>query len=179
MSQEQGERLLSLARKSIQSFFEGKELDTDEFAEKRGVFVTLTLYGELRGCIGFVEPTHPLGKAVVQAARFAAFNDPRFPPLKQKDLKKIRITISVLTPMQLIKVEDPDDYPKKIEIGKDGLWIKLDSFKGLLLPQVAAEHNLSPEEFLNSVCHKAGLLDDTWRQGSCEICKFQVDLFLE
>ena len=91
--------IIKLAKDSIKSEFSKKRVkipNLKEFKEKRGCFVTLNKDGELRGCIGFPYPTMTLGEAIQQAAKSAAFGDPRFPPLNEKELPSIRIEISVL-----------------------------------------------------------------------------------
>jgi len=181
LTQTQGKKLLKLARKSIESYFSNKELKYDEekkeFKEPRGVFVTLTRHGKLRGCIGFPYPYKPLAEAVVEAAKAAAFQDPRFKPLEAKELDKIKIEISVLTLPQEIQAKQ--DILKEIEIGKDGLIIQFSGFSGLLLPQVALEQKWNSLQFLEATCNKAGLPSDCWKNKECHIFKFQAQIFSE
>ena len=68
------------------------------FSEKRGVFVTITKKGELRGCIGFPYPVVPLKEALQGAAASAALEDPRFPPVRPDEISGISIEVTVLTP---------------------------------------------------------------------------------
>ena len=143
----------------------------DKLTQPRGVFVTINKQGELRGCIGFPEPVFPLGIALIKAARAAAFEDPRFEPLKEEELKDIEIEISVLTLPEKIK---PD--PDLIKVGEDGLIVKKGINSGLLLPQVATEYNWSAEEFLSQTCVKAGLPRDAWKSSEIEIQKFQAQI---
>ncbi len=178
ISKETGKELLTLARNSIESYFEGKELNNNEFKEKHGVFVTLlSLDGDLRGCIGYAESWFSLSEAVTKAARQAAFNDPRFEPLRKNE--KFKLVVSVLTTPELIKVNSPLEYPKNIAIGKDGLIVSTNETHGLLLPGVAKEHNWNAEEFLSQTCLKAGLLEETWKQGTCKVLKFTSQVFKE
>lgn len=180
MNLAQGEKLVKLARQSVVSYFSKQEITDKEFKEKQGVFVTLlTTKHALRGCIGFPEPIYPLGEGVIKTARFAAFSDPRFIPLQKDELNEIIFEVSVLTKPALIKVKSSEEYLKKIEIGKDGLIVEEDSFRGLLLPNVASEYNWTVEEFLNQTCLKANLLEETWKEGQCKIYKFQTELFKE
>lgn len=181
MNLDQGEKLVKLARQSVVSSFSKQEIKPIEgFEKKQGVFVTLlTLKHDLRGCIGFPEPIYPLGQGIIKAARYAAFSDPRFLPLKQEELNEILFEVSILTKPELIKVKSPDEYLKKIEIGKDGLIVEEGSFRGLLLPNVALGYKWTVEEFLNHTCLKANLLEETWREGSCKIYKFQTEIFKE
>ncbi len=177
----QGEKLVKLARQSVSSYFSKQEIEPlEEFKEKLGVFVTiLTKKNELRGCIGYPEAIYPLGEAVIKAAKHAAFSDPRFTPIKQEELNEIMFEVSILTKPELIEVKDPKEYLEKIEISKHGLIIEAEPFKGLLLPQVAVEHKWNVEQFLNYTCLKANLLEETWKEGSCKIYRFQTEIFRE
>ena len=168
--------MLKIARKAIEDpNFVPKEIP--EYAkEKKGVFVTITKNNELRGCIGFPLPIYPLWEGVIKAARAAAYDDPRFPPLDKSEIKDIKIEISILTVPKEIE-GDPKEYPKKIEIGKDGLIVEYDGYSGLLLPQVATEYNLSPEEFLDDTCIKAGLPPGCWKYA--KVYKFQAEIISE
>lgn len=176
-------KLLKLARFSISSKFSNKPVDLSEaknlFADKQGVFVTLKINNELRGCIGFPEPVLPLYEAVVEAARAAAFNDPRFNSLDEEEFKKVKIEMSVLSVPEEIKVKSPEDYLAKIIIGKDGLIVRKSFFSGLLLPQVFTEYNCNPKQALEMTCQKAGLPKDAWKDKSCKIFKFQAEIFQE
>ncbi|MCS7134367.1 MAG: TIGR00296 family protein [Candidatus Pacearchaeota archaeon] len=180
----QGRKLVKLARKAIWSFFKKEKLDfseeKEEFSESKGVFVTLYTYPkkELRGCIGFPYPILPLAEAVVQAARAAAFSDPRFFPLKEEELEKIVIEISILTKPEQIK-STGTRIPEDIKIGKDGLIIEFLGHSGLLLPQVAVELKLKALDFLRAVCNKAGLPSEAWLDPRAKIYKFQAQVFSE
>ena len=180
MKIEQGKKLVKLARKSVESYFSKTEIKDTEFKEKLGVFVTIhTIEEDLRGCIGYIIPFKPLGQAVIEAARAAAFSDPRFPPLSKQELDEIIFEVSVLTKPELIKVDNPEEYFKKIKIGEDGLIINCEHYEGILLPQVPKEYNWSVKQFLDNLCQKAGLLEDTWKQKKCKIYKFQAEIFKE
>lgn len=184
LTESQGKKLIELARKSISSSFSGEKIKVEEtvkkeFKEKSGVFVTLTINGELRGCIGFFEAIYPLWEAVVKAAESAAFNDSRFNPLSPEELDKIKIEVSVLTKQELIKVDKAEGYLDKIKIGEDGLIIEGAFGKGLLLPQVAVEWKFRVEQFLECVCQKAGLDKGDWKDLSNKIYKFQAQIFSE
>jgi len=182
MLPEEGKQLLALARKSIETRFSNDKLDIskyEKFNKEQGVFVTLHEGGELRGCIGFPYPTYPLQKAIVEAARAAAFEDPRFLPLDKSELKKIEIEISVLSVPEELKVKDADEYVKKIRIGEDGLIIKADFTSGLLLPQVFTEYKCTPKQALEMTCQKAGLPRDAWKDLSNRISRFQAQIFCE
>lgn len=172
---EQGKILLKLARESIEeefsknppSFPEGKE-----YNQARGVFVTLSKKGDLRGCIGYPLPNFPVKQAIYQAAKQAAFSDPRFPPLQEKELKDIKLEISILTQPQEANL-------KNIEIGKDGLIANYLGYSGLLLPQVATENNFNKIQFLECLCSKTGIPKDSWQKPHFKLEKFQAQVFSE
>jgi len=169
--------LLDLARRAIaqsvllQQPFEDVP-ETGVFAEKRGAFVTLHVRGRLRGCIGIVEAYGPLGMIIAQCAAGAALHDPRFPPVRAEEVDQLQIEISLLSPPQPILVE-------QIEIGKHGLLVVQSGRRGLLLPQVATEHRLTREQFLDETCRKAGLPPRAWQDAVTEIHGFTCEVFAE
>jgi len=183
MDLKEGKAAIQLARNSAEEFVSGKQVGRPDlpkvFSENRGVFVSLHIYPgkELRGCIGYPEPVFPLKKALEDCAVYAC-QDPRFPPVQKSELGKIIFEVSVLTKPEAIKCS-PKDYPKNIKIGEDGLIIRKGFRSGLLLPQVAIEHNLSPKAFLDHTCMKAGLPPGTWMEKDCQTFKFQAEIFGE
>ena len=181
---EDGKLFLQLARDSIKTSFSDNELEEiptlkKKYSEKQGCFVTIHKHGQLRGCIGFPEPYLPLYNAIIDAARSAAFRDPRFPRLSQDELDEIDLEISILTVPKLIEIKSPEDYLKFIKIGKHGLIIRNAFSSGLLLPQVATEWNFSPEEFLECLCQKAGLPKGSWKSTENKIYYFEAQIFSE
>ncbi|HXJ05306.1 MAG TPA: AmmeMemoRadiSam system protein A [Candidatus Acidoferrum sp.] len=142
------------------------------FAEKRGVFVTLTLRGRLRGCIGVVEAFEPLGESIARCAASAALHDPRFSPVRTEEVHELQIELSLLSPPEPI-------LPEEIEIGKHGLLISQGSVRGLLLPQVASEHKFGREQFLDETCRKAGLDAKSWQEPETQISGFICEIFSE
>ena len=148
-----------------------------ELDEDLGVFVTLNKNNNLRGCIGYAEPIKPAIDAAMDVALSAAFNDPRFPQLSEKEFDDLEFEVTVLTKPQLIEVTNPDQYFDEIEIGRDGLIIQKGYAKGLLLPQVAVEYAFTKEEFLEHTCMKAGISTDSWMDASCDVFKFQGQIF--
>lgn len=186
---EEGGYLIRLARKSIETYLiTGERLKTPEDAlkilyEKRGVFVTLQRILEdekrLRGCIGFIVPKYSLIEATIHSAISAAIDDPRFPPVKSDELKKIAIEVSVLTPAQLLKVNRPEEYISQIKVGRDGLIAKLAWKSGVLLPQVPVEYGWNEEEFIKQTCVKAFLPQDAWKENGFELYSFQSQIFEE
>ena len=170
--------LLKLARDVISALANGNQPSIPEYfsetlSAKLGVFVTLHKFGELRGCIGFVEGVKPLQDAVIEMAQSAAFNDPRFAPVSADEVDDLDIEISVLSPIR--EIHDVNE----IEIGKHGLIIEQGFFKGLLLPQVATENNWNRNEFLQHTCHKAGLPINAWQDDKTKIYAFSAEIFSE
>ncbi len=139
----------------------------------RGIFVTLKVNGELRGCIGQVEPQLPLHLAAAELAVAAATRDVRFAPITDEDLAKLSVEISVLTPNVVIR------SPDEIEVGVHGIIISRGRRRGLLLPQVAIEHHLDAESFLDATCEKAGLEPDAWQDPMTRIEIFSAQVFTE
>lgn len=178
LEENQKYKLLALARESIGMYLkEGKKIDVnigdDEFLkETRGAFVTLKdKRGNLRGCIGRIKTNQPLYKTIIDMAVESAVGDSRFVSVSLEELENIVIELSVLTEPVLI------ENIKDIKIGRDGLIIRKGFYSGLLLPQVATEHNWDVIEFLKNTCFKAGLPEDAWKNS--EILKFSAEVFSE
>ncbi|AKB52181.1 hypothetical protein MSBRW_2928 [Methanosarcina barkeri str. Wiesmoor] len=182
----EGRAAVKLARKTIESFLSEEKLPEPQelgfelspvFGEKRGVFVTLTESGLLRGCIGHPFPDSRLEDAIMDSAISAATRDPRFPPVREDELNKIVVEVTILT--QPEKINAPaEELPERIEVGKHGLIVKQGYCQGLLLPQVAPEYNMDSIEFLGHTCLKAGLLPDAWLKGA-EVSCFEGQIFKE
>jgi len=151
--------------------------------ERAGVFVTLNTIKngnkKLRGCIGYPYPTHILVEAIIDSAINAAIHDPRFLPLTITEINTVVFEVSVLTPPNIIEINDPKEVAKKITIGKDGLIVERGPYKGLLLPQVPIEWGWNPEEFVSQCCIKAGLPSDSWKSKQTKIYTFQAIIFEE
>ena len=173
--------LLNLARESIGFYLDfHTEMLIDkpknpEYLKERAVFVTLNSDGNLRGCIGHMQARMPLYEAVIEMAVGAAFEDPRFPRIRdEKEVEHVNIEISILSPMKRIY-----DY-KKIRLGIDGVWIKKGFQSGVFLPQVATETGWDLDTFLGNLCaHKAGLSYDAYKDPNTEIYIYQVEKFQE
>ncbi|MBU1107422.1 MAG: AmmeMemoRadiSam system protein A [Candidatus Riflebacteria bacterium] len=169
---------LQAVRKTLEEVLAGRPEPTLTFEDPRfnqhcGIFVTLKKHGELRGCIGLIRGVEPLSQAIGEMALAAATHDPRFPKVKPEELDDIDIEISVLTPMS--KVVDISE----IEIGRDGLLLQYHGHSGLLLPQVPVEWDWDVEEFLDNLCHKAGLPVGSHLQPGAVLLKFSADIFSE
>lgn len=169
--------LLKLTRNCLEEFLKHgrktiKEPVSPELLGRRGVFVTLHMQGELRGCIGVPEPASPLFQAAQECALAAARADPRFSPMTAAELSEVHIEISVLSPLEVVEEID------SIVIGTHGLLLNHLGCRGLLLPQVALEHGWDREQFLNQLCRKARLPITAWREGA-KIQRFSALVFSE
>ncbi len=137
------------------------------------MFVTLHKHGQLRGCIGTLEPREPLAEAVRSAAVSAATQDPRFPAVNPDEVDDLEIEISVLSPLEKI------DRPEDIIVGKHGVVVAEGVQRGVFLPQVAPEQGWDRETMLNYLCaHKAGLPADAWRR-TADLYVFTTQVFSE
>jgi len=182
-----GRFLVRLARQTIETYLEtGRKPAPPEdtpakLREEAGVFVTLKTFPshELRGCIGYPEPIMPLVEAAMDAAISAATRDPRFPNVVRDEMENITVEVSILTPPEPIRVADPREYPREVEVGRHGLTVERGFNRGLLLPQVPVEYGWDAEEFLSHACMKAGLLADCWLDEGTRICRFEGRVFQE
>jgi AmmeMemoRadiSam system protein A len=134
-------------------------------------FVTLTEDGELRGCMGCLEPTRGLGETVVRSAVLAAQDDPRFLPVTAWELPGIHVEISVLGPP--MPILDPDAFRP----GIDGVIVDRNGRRGLLLPEVATDLGWGAAEMFDAVCRKAGLPRDAWRDPVTRLSTFRTVRF--
>ncbi|HJJ47666.1 MAG TPA: TIGR00296 family protein [Methanocorpusculum sp.] len=176
----------ALALRAARNFAQAKIFNMDApvpafpkpFDEKRGVFVTITENGTLRGCIGFPFPVKPLRIALREAAEAAAADDPRFMPIDEYEIPNLHFEVTILT-MPEILAGPAAERPARIEIGRHGLIAAKDGQSGLLLPQVAEEYGWNSEEFLSQTCWKAGLAEDAWKSEECIIQTFEGQIFSE
>ena len=179
LSSEEKNILLSAARESIRSLFGNVDIPTVNYKInpnlkiEAGAFVTLKIKGELRGCIGYITSEQPLFETICKVAKHAAVQDPRFPPLTPKEFNSTAIEISVLSPMKKIS-----GYGE-IKIGEHGLLVEEGYSRGLLLPQVATENNYTVNQFLTSICMKAGLSPDLWQRKKLNLKVFSALVFHE
>ena len=153
--------LKEIAYESIRDSLDGKPIRSTTHATlnvKCGAFVSLHKHGRLRGCIGHFGEDYPLYEIVAEMARAAAFEDPRFTPVRREELDDIDIEISVLTPMR--RIQSLDEF----ELHRHGIYIRKGYRSGTFLPQVADEVNWTKEEFVAHCSQdKAGLGWDGWR----------------
>ncbi len=143
-----------------------------EVGKRQGAFVTLKIDRRLRGCIGHVVGVVPLWEAVRDNAAAAAFRDPRFPALEADELERVRLEISVLSPLRPVPADG-------VEVGRHGVLIERGPTRGLLLPQVAVEYGWDREIFLDHTCRKAGLELGCWRDPETVIQVFSAEVFGE
>jgi len=174
--EEQG-ACLKLARQAIAHYLKtGSSLRTPVkegvLKEKRGAFVTLTVAGDLRGCVGYPLPVKPLDETIIEMAIAAASQDTRFDPLAPREMDRLRIEISVLG------LPEPIASPTNVEVGRHGIIVSKGYYRGLLLPQVPVEHAWDRETYLRHGCLKAGLGPDEWKKGA-KIEVFTAQVFSE
>lgn len=177
LSEKEKQELLGLARKSVEQAVLQRSLHpaaaTGDSAldQERGAFVTLTVAGQLRGCIGFTTAAKPLYETVRDTAALAALRDPRFSPVTPRELPKLAYEISVLSPMtHVLDV-------KQIQVGQHGLLMKNGSREGLLLPQVPVEQHWDRTVFLEQTCRKAGMDPNCWKDEQTDIFRFTALAF--
>ncbi len=182
----QGEKLVRMARKVVEDELFNKTTDIpewfkEEFQENRGVFTTIKTCpeSELRGCTGLPLPTEPLWKGLIQSALRTAFSDNRFSPLRIHELDSVTFQVTILTTPERLIVKLPEEYFSNIEIGRDGILIKMGDYSGILLPEVPVIEKWNVESFLNAVCYKALLPTDIWRNLKAEVYRFQGKTFGE
>ncbi len=170
LSAEDRNYLLTLARKALNSAVtEGNTIEAEyvpEFSRQYcGCFVTLTIDGRLRGCIGYIEGIKPLYQAVVDNARNSALGDPRFPNVVPDELDRITVELSILSRPSALEYSDEHDLLAQIISGEDGLILQKGYRQSTFLPQVW--DNLPDKvQFLEHLAMKAGLSKDDWKTAS-------------
>ena len=171
--------LCRLARKTIEAYINGEKFEPDKatkekYKEKKACFVTLSINGRLRGCVGCLEAKKELWKNVQENAIHAAFHDPRFMPLTKDELKEIKIEVSVLNVAKKLKFENEKDLLDKIDTNM-GIILKRNFNSATFLPQVWEE---IPDkiDFLECLSRKAGLDKNAWKQPSTELWYYTVEV---
>jgi AmmeMemoRadiSam system protein B/AmmeMemoRadiSam system protein A len=182
--QDERKLLLELARNSLAAAARGEKAPavpagiSANLWQPRACFVTLTVDGRLRGCIGSLVPEEPLAEAVIRRARSAALEDPRFSPVGPDEAKRIHIEISVLSLPRPLEFTSPEDLLAKLRLGVDGVVLSVGPDRATYLPQVWKEIP-SKEEFLGSLSRKAGLDESAWRSPEAKVETYQVEAFDE
>lgn len=171
--------LLDLARRAVAHALGGPPLEVKEadlpvdLCRPAAAFVTITRDGELRACMGHLDPDTPLWLNLVGAARAAASSDPRFSPILLTEVPLLRLEVSVLGPM--VPLHDPSSFLP----GVHGIVVERGWQRGLLLPQVATEHGWGAAKMLEAVCWKAGLPADAWRRPDTRLLVFAARVVRE
>lgn len=185
LTDEERNILLSLARQALEDGVKGDPIPPIDIEnlpppliQPGATFVTLTVDGELRGCIGSLEATRPLAEDVRLHAVAAALEDYRFPPVQEEELSRILIEISRLTTPELIQYDDPEKLLSKIRPGLDGVILKEGIRRATFLPQVWKKIS-EVEVFLSMLCRKMGASSDYWRSEDVEVLIYQVEDFHE
>lgn len=186
LSKQDQDYLLQLVRQAIVNYFHGRELlkiapadlPSPGLAEKKACFVTLTIDGNLRGCIGNIVAREPLYQNVINNTINAGYEDPRFFPLTQDELQKIKIEISVLSVPAQLDFVNFEDLLSKLRPNIDGIILQSDSHYATFLPQVW-EKIPQKEDFLNQLCLKAGASTDCWQNPNVKIWIYRVQKFGE
>ena len=177
--------LLHYAREAVSYAVRGKKLPslddnllTPRLRESGASFVTLTIKDNLRGCIGALEAYQPLAEDVREHAVAAAFEDPRFPPVKENELNKIRLEVSRLTAPHLLEHSSSEELLVKLRPHVDGVILKDEYRRATFLPQVW-EKIPDPADFLDHLCAKMGAEPDLWRNTNLQVYVYQVEEFRE
>ena len=188
-TKEQGQVLVKLARHIIMEKLGSKTNDTEsdsftrampdeDFKSHCGTFVTLKIKGQLRGCIGNLTSTETVWDGIKSNAINAAFHDPRFSPLTDKELDQTEIEVSILTEPRPLEYQNGQDLTNKLRVRVDGVIIRKGHASATFLPQVW-EQLPQPEKFLSHLCMKAGLSADAWKGPELEVLTYQVQYFEE
>lgn len=185
LTDEEKRILLKLARQALELGVRGHPLPPLDLAslpprlqENGASFVTLTIDGELRGCVGALEPYQPLAEDVREHAIAAALEDYRFPPVQEAELSRIKIEISRLTLPTPLVYTDSQDLFHKLRPGVDGVILRDGWRRATFLPQVW-DKIPDKAEFLDNLCYKMGAAPDAWRHKHLEVLTYQVEEFHE
>ena len=185
LSSEEQQTLLRLAREALEHGVRGKKLPalndaslSAHLREKGASFVTLTIRGELRGCIGALEAYQPLADDVREHAVAAALEDPRFPRVREDELNRISLEVSCLTRPVQLEYKDAADLLSKLKPHVDGVILRDGVRRATFLPQVW-EKIPDAAEFLNNLCYKMGVHKNLWRTKHLDVLVYQVEEFHE
>ncbi len=185
LTHEEKQTLLQLARQALESGVRGLPLPpldvaslTPALRTEGASFVTLTVHGNLRGCIGALEPYQSLAEDVREHAVGAALEDYRFPTVQESELGKIEIEVSRLTIPVPLEYIDASDLLSKLHPGKDGVILRDGFRRATFLPQVW-EKIPDPASFLENLCYKMSAPPDSWRRKHLEVLIYQVEEFHE
>jgi AmmeMemoRadiSam system protein A len=170
------QRLLAVARGSLEARVRKGTAPRPDLAPPLdlpcGAFVSIHRGLTLRGCLGRITGDLPLGRVVAHLAEAVADSDPRFPPVTVAELSELSVEISVLTP-------ERDASAEEIVVGRHGVIVERGPRRGLLLPQVAADHGWDAIAFLEHTCLKARLPPDAWKDPETRLSIFEAQVFGE
>jgi AmmeMemoRadiSam system protein A len=180
---QQAKVLLEHARQTIAAKLEGKSATTDTgvdpvFKEWAATFVTLKIDGQLRGCIGNLEPVGTIWDSIRDNARNAAFQDYRFSPLTSEEMSRVHIDISILSKPVTLQYTDGEELLARLRPGVDGVILRHGRSGATFLPQVWRQLP-DPTQFLGHLCRKAELAENCWRTQHPEIQIYQVQCIAE
>lgn len=185
LTAEERQFLLTLARTSVRDVVTTGKLVvpageglSSALNQPKGVFVTLTEHGQLRGCIGHIVPQMPLYRAVAENARNAALEDPRFSPVTSRELSSLDIEISVLSEPRPLAFDSPQDLLRKLRPNIDGVVLRIAAGAATYLPQVW-EQLPDKTDFLDTLSEKAGGREGDWRKPGTTVSTYQVEAFKE
>lgn len=176
MTGTRGEALVRIARSAIEHNADPALDRAEQWLREPGAsFVTLKLDGELRGCIGTIQPHRPLAIDVAHNARAAAFRDTRFPPLAPHELPRLAIEVSVLSPREPLAAASESEALARLRPQVDGLYLEFGSLSATFLPQVW-ESLPDPADFLGELRRKAGLPPGFWHPG-IKLSRYTVEKY--
>jgi hypothetical protein len=176
-----GPTLIGLARGSIAESFGGprpaRPADHPWLEAQGAAFVTLTIEGELRGCVGSSQARRSLFEDVIDNAKAAAFSDPRFSPLSKDELRKTKLEVSVLSPLEKLEVETETQLLEKLRPGVDGLQLAWGPHRALFIPEMWNQVK-DPKQFVWYLKRKAGMPANEWLSGT-RVHRFTAEAFYE
>jgi AmmeMemoRadiSam system protein A len=177
--------LLRLAREAMEHGVRGEKMPplnrdslTPHLREQGASFVTLTIDGELRGCIGALEAYQPLVDDVREHAMAAAIEDPRFHPVDENELSRIKLEVSCLTAPHPLEYSSSEELRAKLRPHVDGVILRDGFRRATFLPQVW-EKIPTPTKFLDQLCAKMGAQPDLWQRTKLQVYIYQVEEFHE
>jgi AmmeMemoRadiSam system protein A len=177
--------LLQIARNAVDSAVNGQELPVLELSamslplqEQGASFVTLTLEGNLRGCIGTLQASQSLALDVQEHAAAAAMEDYRFGPVLPEEVARLEIEISRLSPSKELEYSNPNELLSRLRPGVDGVVLRHGIQRATFLPQVW-EKVPDPTDFLTQLCYKMGASGDLWKREHIKVSIYQVEEFKE
>jgi AmmeMemoRadiSam system protein A len=182
LSAQEGVRLVRIALRAIRSQWIQDLPARDVPVEggllaPAGAFVTVYRRQDLRGCLGLVGAKEPLWKTVEELAVSSASSDPRFEAVLEDEWEELEVEISVLGPLAPLPLTDPENAVRLVRVGEHGLLLRHRGRSGLLLPQVPGKYGWGARQFLEEVCHKAGLPAGAWRERGAAVSAFRCSIF--